>query len=550
MIQTTALAGDRWGSAAAWLKDARKASWLAVAFGACLQLVHYLGGRTLWLDEAMISLNITRLTPLQMTQGLDYQQTAPIGWLVLQKFVYGLIPSPELALRLVSLAAGLASLLMFRMLALRVLSGPAAVVTIAAFAILEPVVHQAAEAKPYILDMALALAALQLTMPLLQTDQGFAKRLGLLTALGVVGITLSLPMIYVLAGLGCTLLTQKLTRGRTKAAVAACGAGALWLALFAILWLQIYANFRANSASLETSFFRDAFPSLPPQSLRDLVWLPEQVSSFLKFVFGERSWMIALVLAGLGVWRLWIRDQWLAVAVLAPFVVALAGAVLHLYPLFQRLLSFLVPSVVLLCGVGVQWLTDAARKPVALAAVLGCALLSGSILAVFHSLSSSPPYSRHHMRPAFAILDRERQPGDKVVVSRFAAPTYEFYRGLAMVKDGPVIVSGEKTPDWRCSLEAAGDPPVPGRIWVLMVTTTEPLTESVEEGLADLSARGFEAKAVEPYVNQDVALARFDITARRPAFSPAYGFDHCLPHDEPPAVRVPARLRLPTDRQP
>ncbi len=63
---------------------------ISVAFilfvGIVFRLRQYLFGRSLWLDEAMLALNIVNRNFSQMFQPLDFNQGAPIGFLLIEKF--------------------------------------------------------------------------------------------------------------------------------------------------------------------------------------------------------------------------------------------------------------------------------------------------------------------------------------------------------------------------------------------------------------------------------------------------------------------------------
>ena len=78
-----------------------------------LRLRQYLTGRSLWADEAMLALNIVTRDFAGMFQPLDYDQGAPIGFLLVEKLFHALLGKHELALRLFPLLVGLISLWLF-----------------------------------------------------------------------------------------------------------------------------------------------------------------------------------------------------------------------------------------------------------------------------------------------------------------------------------------------------------------------------------------------------------------------------------------------------
>src|ERR1044071_4971260 len=77
----------------------RIAAAMLILAGAFLRLRQYLTGRSLWADEAMLALNIVGRKFVGMFQPLDYDQGAPIGFLLVEKLFNALLGKHELALR-------------------------------------------------------------------------------------------------------------------------------------------------------------------------------------------------------------------------------------------------------------------------------------------------------------------------------------------------------------------------------------------------------------------------------------------------------------------
>ena len=73
--------------------------WAIVVLGLGLRTVQYARNRSLWLDEALLALNILHRSAGGLFKGLDYHQGAPIGFLLLEKLATKLAGNGELALR-------------------------------------------------------------------------------------------------------------------------------------------------------------------------------------------------------------------------------------------------------------------------------------------------------------------------------------------------------------------------------------------------------------------------------------------------------------------
>ena len=76
-----------------------------------------LHNRSLWADEAVLALNIVNRSYWELLQPLDYEQGAPVGFLLVEKLAIGVFGNNEYALRLFPLLSGIISLFLFYILA-------------------------------------------------------------------------------------------------------------------------------------------------------------------------------------------------------------------------------------------------------------------------------------------------------------------------------------------------------------------------------------------------------------------------------------------------
>jgi predicted membrane-bound mannosyltransferase len=128
-----------------------------ILIGVALRLIEYLHNRSMWWDESMLALNILHRTARQLWQPLDYNQGAPIGFLLLERLAVNMFGQGELALRLVPLISGILSVFLFYRVALRFLTPLGARISMALFAISDTLIYYSAEVKQYSTDVAVAL---------------------------------------------------------------------------------------------------------------------------------------------------------------------------------------------------------------------------------------------------------------------------------------------------------------------------------------------------------------------------------------------------------
>ena len=119
---------------------ARTAVFALVVLGIGLRLITLLSDRCLWIDEAMLALNLVERSPRQLLEPLDWNQGAPAGFLLLAKTSLMSFGTAEWSFRLVPFLGSVAGMLAFAWVARRLLSAEAYVMAVALFAI-SPVPH-------------------------------------------------------------------------------------------------------------------------------------------------------------------------------------------------------------------------------------------------------------------------------------------------------------------------------------------------------------------------------------------------------------------------
>jgi len=142
-----------------------------IILGIILRARHYLAGRSLWLDEAMLAINIINHSFFGLTQQpLEYDQGAPIGFVFALKGITLLLGDSEYAFRLFSLLAGCLSLILMAFLAKKQLKKAGALVALALFASTNYLIYYSAETKQYMGDVLATLILLLLFTKLLEPE--------------------------------------------------------------------------------------------------------------------------------------------------------------------------------------------------------------------------------------------------------------------------------------------------------------------------------------------------------------------------------------------
>ncbi len=354
-------------------------TWLALAVGVILRVWGYADGRELYRDERSLLLNLELLPVFDFHTTLEEYQLAPPGFLVLERMAVRLPGDDVMAARTVALACGIASLLLFRAVAGRLLRPTAVPVAMGLFALSDWLIYYSAEIKQYSSDLALALAAVLLTLragP--STERSNPRGLLALAALGAVGVWFSHTLILILAAAGTYLMAEALVRRDVRSSLILAAMGAAWLLSFAGCY--VVSHRILSKEAFIWNWWDFAFLPIPPRSsadVRKVFWAIANLfdsPSDVKMPIGMvPTAIVAMLLWIVGAISLGRRRPGGLYLLAAPLAFTLVASALHQYPFHGRLLIFLVPAVQMLVAEGAAALARPGGWPLAM--LLGAFLL-------------------------------------------------------------------------------------------------------------------------------------------------------------------------------
>jgi len=462
---------------------------LLVVLGIALDTRSLLQDRDLWIDEAMLALNLVGRGPRQLLEPLDWNQGAPVGFLLAVKAAIGMFGTREWVLRLVPFLGSVLGLIGFAVLSRRWLPAPAATLAVGLAAVSPYRISYAAECKQYATDWVLAVALLLVATGPLHRAGGWRRWAGLVV-LGAWAVWFSHPAVFVLGGIGAALMIDAVGRREWKRAVA-CGAViGCWLVSFAACYGLLLRHLGANAYLLD--YWQAHFLPGPPTSPAALAWLADHY--FALFTnpggFGGGEWKasgVAAVVFLVGVAAFWRDRPTRAVALVVPGVLALVASALHKYPFAGRLLLFLLPLLVLGVARGAWSLLGVlrtARRP--FAAALFLAVLTAAPALETLQNTRRPP-RREQLGELLTELRCRVEPGDAVYLHWGAVPAFTFYTRNEPFPV-PVVRGGEyprQPTAYRDELRRLAGRP---RVWVVFSHrhgSEESLLRAYSEGLGD-----------------------------------------------------------------
>lgn len=175
--------------------------------GAFLRLNQYAANRSLWLDEAMLALNIVNRSFGNLLGPLDYSQGAPIGFLLAQKTMVTAFGGEDFVLRIFPVMASLAALYLMYRVSFRYVGSIGGLIALGLFSLSGPMIYYASENKQYSTDVFFTLLLLFLAGKCLEKDAGRIDYM-FLCAFGTVSIFFSHPALFILSGVGIGLIVN------------------------------------------------------------------------------------------------------------------------------------------------------------------------------------------------------------------------------------------------------------------------------------------------------------------------------------------------------
>lgn len=522
-LVTTLPADSPWGVVLPdWPRWARVVGIVIVAMGLSWVVSEYLQQRTLYSDEMLLAENFIERDGSELLANLDGQQVAAGGFLLAQDAIVATFGPSELGLRLLPLFAAMVTMPLM-MLAVRLMLGPFGGLGMLALMVFGgTAVYWGTQNKPYIFDLCLALSLLVTAWWSMYRPDHIAPRLswGIL-ALG--SIALSLPSVFWIAGTGIALLAHSAARRDGRRVLAVIAAGLPSAIAFLLYHRMVLAQAQRDSALMDfmNRFWADAFMPWP---WRDPAGVAERFGKLFVNPFSlEHMAGLALALFMIGLLYLGWRRRSVVLLVMVPLLLGMLASMLQLYPLAERLALFVMPTLAIGVGAGLDalWRTGAKWGRIA-AVVFVIALLAYPVLKIGRVDTLAD------LDPVVEAMTPRVRPGDTIYVYHGARLPFEYYRDELdrwRFEDANIVYGSRSRHDpldYADDLsQLAGQP----RVW-LVFAKTDPYGTGDEGRLIRSMARRF-GKQLESIRNDSTSAFLYDFTAPpvedepKPAVDPA-----------------------------
>ncbi|MCG9479547.1 MAG: DUF4214 domain-containing protein [Actinomycetia bacterium] len=419
-------------------------AYILLFLGIAIILREYIGGRSLWVDEAMLALNMDR-SFMDLARPLDYNQTAPLLFLFLSKFFTLLFGISDYSLRITPLLFGLGSLYLFFLISKRLFKPLPAAISMLLFITSYRLIYYANEFKHYSADVFFSL--LFLYFFLLIKENGFDLRNWIvITIVGLVAIWFSFSAIIIVMLFAAVSLTWLIKQREKRGLIFFAASTVLWGLNILAEYVLVYLGNPNFSFEPLHDYWRGGFMPFPPTNIQDLFWLPKTIKDFFIYITNTDTILtgrfpviidiyayvfIAFFLLGT---IFLIKHKKIHVSVYGWGVILLAliASAAGVIPFGDRLVLYLVPLVLLVCAYGIYltygWVKKA-RKSLAIIFLVVLFFLP-SIPKAYHLVE---PTYKVELKSVINYYLENRKEEDKIYVyidqDTYYPPQFYFYTG-------------------------------------------------------------------------------------------------------------------------
>ncbi|GEM_PF-5011712 len=396
-----------------------------------------LGLYDLWTDEAWVALSIDAPTLRDMLFPDWYAQSTPPLFLLIVRWITGVLGYSEATLRLLPAIAGVASVaLIGRLTYLWSHSLPASWIAALLWAFHPLALLYAHELKQYSTDACVLLALLCITE---RHARGGGWRSWVLLLLATcLGIGLSHPAIFAVPMISLRLLLRAdvLPQWRRwgETAFYTLGAGMLFV-------LQFFFIVRPEQTPWLFDYWDQIDQFLPlPFSPSAMIVAVRQLWQFALYGFGQAAaWhavqqgvaVAGVVLTGIGWLHMFRRSPAASSAPVVLLATTVGASMVRLYPFGgMRPSFFLIPLVISIASIGLERVARSMGSAGPVVAFTVLALLIPPLNA--HTANDKLSWMIAEMQPLLARLEQERQPSDLLRVHPTARFSYRYYTHTAL----------------------------------------------------------------------------------------------------------------------
>jgi hypothetical protein len=440
--------------------------------GIFISLMQFLYNRSLWIDEALLALNIIHKNGFELLKPLDHRQVAPILFLQIEKLFSMFIPA-EYGLRIFPLVCFWLFLYFFYKI-VKIISrnNYYAIIIALFFVVFNPLfILYSTEVKQYIIDALVLSVIFYFTIKDYQWEQ---NKYYILAIVGSLSIFLSNVTPIILFTSGLYLFYDNFFVTKNKKIHSLSLMTLTWLVTFSVYYYFFIYEHPLREYMIDYWSQTQGFLLLSfNEPMRQFVVRLGCIFLYNKtFLIKDASipslimYFIMIILCLVGIINL-IRHKKIKIILLTcvPFVLHLFLSIFQLYPVSTRTMLYTLPCVILICAEGFNSMAVFSRLK---SRKKKSAIIAIGILFLFCGLYSLP-IEREEIKNSLKYINENIKEGEKIHVYRDAIPAFQYYvdieyTNVEFVKHTQVVYDNSKS-DIKKYVNGLTD--LQGKYWLL-----------------------------------------------------------------------------------
>ncbi len=423
---------------------------LIITTGILISIFQYLFNRSLWLDEAYLSLNIILKSQFELLKPLDYQQMAPILFLQIEKLLSELIPYSEYGLRLFSLICFAGSLfLFFKIIKLIHEEHFTIIYSLSLFVFNPTMIYYSSEVKQYMTDVLILIAVYYFALKKYDQEE---YRYYLLGTIGMAAIPLSNVSPIVLLSCGTYLLHDWIINKNVRFRYLV-GVACVWILSFlSYYYFFIMVHPLKNLMIVEWENY-GAFMPANPFSMGFYHFLYQKGSMIILSLFnfgiiGGGGLLISMLLGMAFLIRKKKTD--VMILILTPLILHLLLSSFKLYPFDARLILYVCPCLIILSSFGIKYLAELLSAFIKIEKIGLLAVLFPLIIFICFVCRVEYPIKRNEVKNSIMYIQQNMNDDDTVYVNFLSRVPFLYYHHISYSNmEHKKVFIGQRTMFWN-----------------------------------------------------------------------------------------------------
>lgn len=411
-----------------------------IFLGVFLSFYQFIFNRNLWLDEAMLALNIISKSFTELLQPLASNQVAPIGFLFIEKFFAITFSNSDYSFRIFPLLSFYLSIPFFYLLSKQFTKNTFfAYAATALFSINLMLLYYSTEVKQYSTDVLVSIVILYTTLNL---NSRSSKSLALYVIVGMISIWFSNTAVIILFVCGLYSIYNEYIKKRNWIIILPI---ICWLISFVIYYLLFVLNH--PTLEMMTNYWERFFLPLNPFSKEFYYFLYGTVKDATSISIPNRSlWLFPLTVSFIGIVYLIKEKKFVTLYFLFfPILVHLLISGLELYPFRGRFILYLYPLMILIY-IGLYYTWELIRNKFF---KLSIYFLLIPIIINLYPLLKVFPIEKEEINESLTFLTNNIEEEDRIYVFRFSVPTFTYYQRKKLSLVNNEVIFNKHWENWE-----------------------------------------------------------------------------------------------------